>query len=519
MPTAKQMPFRAMLWWATFTLTLMSEASHAGPDIPLSASDASAPEHAPTDANSFRPRHFIAHHSGVFGGHSVRYRVQSGDTVLTDDRGLIGSIFSFAYLMEGFPPTASRPVTFIYNGGPGSSSVWLHLGALGPKRLRLDHDVNPSVLPPYMLEDNPNCLLDISDLVFIDPVGTGFSRVRGHGKTEDFYGVEEDARSIAQFIDAWLSANNRWNSPKYLVGESYGTIRSAVLMRALMGGLNYGLLHAISINGIALAGATLEAEAAHGGDQDYVYLLPNLAATAWYHDKIDKTGKTLDGFVSAAEEFAATEYRQALFSGSRLSPAERQAIAAKLASFTGLPAADIIAADLRISSHQFTHTLLAAEGKDLGLFDSRYTLPHGTEAAADPVGDDPAMAQYTPAFTGAWHDYLRKDLGVSIDDTYGTIVWNGVYSLWRRERTNVAPMQSFAADFTAALRRNPRLKMLVASGYYDLATPLMSTEYTLAQAEAPLDRVRFTRYPSGHMVYLGTAPAFAADLRRLYDEH
>jgi carboxypeptidase C (cathepsin A) len=498
-------------------LSVLPWALTAAADPATESSEAATDHHTPAESNSYVRRHFVAQHVGVYNGRTVHYRVQSGDTNLMDASGIIGSIFSFAYIREGTADSASRPVTFIYNGGPGSSSVWLHLGVLGPKRLKLNRDVNPSVLPPYVLEDNPDCVLDISDLVFIDTVGTGFSRIRGHGKPADFYGVDEDAQSMAQFIDAWLTENHRWTSPKYLVGESYGTIRSAVMMRMLMGGPAYGgVLHAISINGIALLGSILEAPSVQGGDQEYVYLLPNMAATAWYHNKIDKAGRSLDSFVNEAEQFAETDYRHALFSGSRLSTANRQAVATRLASFTGLSAAELIAADLRISNQLFAHTLLRSENQDVGLYDSRYTLSRGTEVETDAVGDDPAMAQYTPAFNATWHDYLGKDLGVALDEPYGVIVWKGVNTEWRFDRTNVPKTQSYAADFTAAMRRNPDLKILVACGYFDLVTPLMSAEYAFAQAEAPLDRVRFTRYASGHMVYLGgTGAAFAADLRLL----
>jgi carboxypeptidase C (cathepsin A) len=477
-----------------------------------------ATQSVPSEAGAYAPKRFTAQHVGIFNGRSVRYRVQSGDTNLVDEHGLIGSIFSFSYLKEGVTDPSSRPVTFIYNGGPGSSSVWLHLGVLGPKRVKLDRDVNPSTLPPYVLEANPDCLLDITDLVFIDPIGTGFSRIRGHGKPEDFYGVDRDAASIAQFISAWMTGNGRWNSPKYLVGESYGTIRSAVIMRMLMGGPAYGgVLNAISINGITLLGSVLEAGATEGGDQDYVYRLPNFAATAWYHGKIDKAGRTLETFVNEAEQFAETDYSHALFSGSRLSQDKRQSIAATLSSFTGISAEDILAANLRISNRIFAHNLLASANQDVGLYDSRYTLTRGTELAADEVGDDPAMARYTPAFNAAWHDYLLQDLGVRLNEPYETIVWKGVNAVWDYDRAGVPKSQSYAAEFAAAMRRNPELKILVASGYFDLVTPFMSAEYTLAQAGVPLDRVRFTRYASGHMVYVGgTASEFAADMRRLY---
>ncbi|GAB7551241.1 S10 family peptidase [Novosphingobium sp. 11B] len=454
----------------------------------------------------------------MISGTRITYRVVAADTEIRNETGVLGSIFSFSYLRRGVDDPRSRPVAFVFNGGPGASSVWLHLGAVGPRRVRLNRDVDPSVLPPYEMEDNPGSPLDIADLVFVDPVGTGFSRLRGKGNAGDFYGVDEDARSIAQFIDRWLSANDRWESPKYIVGESYGTIRAAVLQRMLMGGPDYGgVLHAISINGIALVGAVLEPFSEAPSDQDFAMLLPSYAATAWYHNKIDRAGRRLESFVEEAAAFAGGEYMQLLQASSALTSAERIAGAHRIANLIGLSADLILSEDLRVSTDRFSTTLLLHEKRDLGVYDTRYTLSHArTGLKLDGVADDPAMSQYTPSYVGAWHQYLRGDLKVDIDDVYAAINWTGLSDKWRWERDGVATSRSYAIELALAMRRNPQLKLLVASGYFDLATPMFAAEAALGRANVPMDRTRFTRYASGHMVYLGgTGNDFARDLRAL----
>ncbi len=455
----------------------------------------------------------------VLSGANVLYEVVARPTQILDPQGeLLGEMFSFSYLGRA-GGGSQRPVLFIYNGGPGSSSVWLHLGVFGPKSLVLDAEVNPSPAPPYRLRPNPDCLLDIADLVFVDPVGTGFSRLAGKGGQDDFFGVDADAIAFARFIEAWLTEHDRWDSPKILVGESYGTQRSAVLTRMLMGGPTYGgALHAITIDGVVLLGTTLESPDHGDADRNAAVLLPNMAATAWYHQRIDRKGRSLEAFVEDAEHFANTTFVEGLFAGAWGAEADRRRLAEQLSGFVGLAPEALLASNFRLGGPAYAKMLLSETHLETGLYDSRYTLA-ATTAPEDPVGDDPAMAQYTPIFVGAWHDYLTRDLQIQRPQPYGAIQWAGVNSRWTRTRNGVADGQSFAVDLALACRRNPKLRIFVGSGYYDLVTPFADAELSLRTAGVPRERVELKRYASGHMIYLGgTAPAFARDLRRFVSE-
>ncbi|CAN5674469.1 peptidase S10 [soil metagenome] len=464
---------------------------------------------------------FVTHHRAKIRGKSIAYTATAGETVLTNPAGeAIGGIFSFTYLKDG-PANPKRPVLFVFNGGPGSSSLWLHIGIVGPRRVVLDRVVNPSNVPPFAVEDNPNSLLDVADLVFIDPIGTGFSRILGKGKSEDFFGVDEDANSISQFIERWLSAHGRWNSPKFLMGESYGSARAALLPRALMGSPTYlGLMRGITVNGIILLGTTMEG---HGGPESAeeqhwatALELPSFAATAWYHGKIDRQDRSLPDFDAEVTRFATTEYVSGLSKGAEgtLTDEERHALVTKLASYTGLPPSDF-AKELSVSKGVFAESLLAEQGLSLGLYDSRDTLPtaHGGD---EPLADDPAMTRYVPGFIAAFHEMLHDDLKVDLDRPYGAIVWRGLLDKWNWDRMQATPGQSFAIDLAVAMRRNEKLRVLVASGYYDLVTTAAKARHDLEAAGLPKDRVTYKEYESGHMLYLGeTAEAFTNDVRTL----
>ncbi len=462
-------------------------------------------------------KRFVTRHALKINGASLAYTAVAGETHLFNRAGdPIGSIFSFSYLADTKDP--HRPVMFVFNGGPGSSSIWLHMGVVGPRRTQLDREVNPSNTPPFGLIDNPLTLLDVADLVFIDPVGTGWSRVIGKGVNADFWGVDEDADSVAQFIEAWLTEHKRWNAPKYVMGESYGSTRAALLPRALLGGPMYvGLMRGITLDGIVLLGTTLNGSAPPATPEALALRqalqLPALADTAWYHQRIDRRGRALEAYHQEALAYAKGPYLQALTkeAAGTLSPDERTAVVTQLAAFTGL-APTAFAKSLQLRETGFDRQLLADQGLQVGAYDSRYTLPVAN-SGGDPVADDPAMTLYTPGFRATFEQMAAEDLKIRMDRPYGAIVWKDLLASWNFKR-NAPPEQSFAVDLATAMRRTPRLRVLVASGYYDLATHSAAAEAAVEAANMPADRLQLRRYPSGHMLYVGeTAAAFANDVR------
>lgn len=471
------------------------------------------------------PYRVTTEHSVEIGGKTVAYKAVAGETFLVNARGApIGSVFSFSYIKTN-PADASRPVMFVFNGGPGAASVWLHMGVVGPRRLVLDREVNPSNVPPFGVADNPYSVLDVADIVFIDPVGTGFSRIVGEGTPADFWGVDEDANSVAQFIELWLTEHGRWNSPKFLMGESYGSVRAAVLPRALMGSPIYtGVMRGITVNGIILLGTTLNGRLGQAPDAEVAALrqaltLPGIAATAWHHGKTAKQGMALDDLYAQAVEYAKGDYAAALTAKAQgtLSDADKTALLENLTAYTGL-SVEAIGDDLAISEREFAKLLLKDEGLEAGMYDSRYTLPLAN-SGGDPVADDPAMGRYVPGFVSAFHQMLRDDLNVSLARPYAAIMWKDLLQSWNWKRGGVAEGQSYAVDLSWAMRRNEDLHVLVASGYYDLVTTPVGAAESLGAVGIPEYRITFRNYESGHMLYLGdTAESFANDVRVLIEK-
>ncbi|CAL1691481.1 hypothetical protein MMB232_01622 [Brevundimonas subvibrioides] len=460
----------------------------------------------------------VTRHETSIRGQRIAYTATAGETLLRNDRDEpTAAIYSFAYVKTG--GERDRPVMFVFNGGPGSSSIWLHMGVVGPRRVQLDREVNPSNVPPFGVVDNPDSLLDVTDLVFIDPVGTGFSRIVGVGKPENFYGIDEDAESVAQFIELWLTRNNRWNAPKYLMGESYGSARAALLPRALMGGPTYGgVMRGITVDGIILLGSSLNGAGTAGLSPSLAASLnlPAMAATAWAHQRIDRRGLTIEAFDAEVTRFSSTDYLAALekAAAGTLGDAERNAVAGRLSAYTGLPA-EAWLPGLVMSTKAFSQQLLAADGLTVGLYDGRYTLPSAHDGG-EPVADDPAMGRYVPGFISAFHQMLAEDLKVQEDRPYGAIVWRNLLSAWNWQRTGVPEGQSFAGDLATAMRRNGDLRVLVASGYFDMVTTPAAAHDALNKAGVPTDRLTLRNYESGHMLYLGdTAAAFSDDVRAL----
>jgi carboxypeptidase C (cathepsin A) len=469
------------------------------------------------------PREFVTHHSGVFGGHELHYSAIAGDTVLTNDAGKqSATLFSFTYLREEVKDRQKRPVFFVFNGGPGSSSVWQHLGFFGPKRVHLKDVVHPPPTPPFEVENNPYCLLDVADIVLIDPVGTGFSRLLPDGDPHDYYGVEQDGRATVEFIERWLHKYDRLNSPRFIVGESYGVTRAIVVARMLMGGpfSATGRLTAIPLNGIVIMGGSPSMEGpqgSSGSDLDYPNALPTMAAVAWFHEKTPRNGRSLNDAIAEAKTFAAGEYLNALYAGDALDAATRARIAKRLSELTGLPAPFVQAHNLRVAMGEFRSELLRDQGLVPGAYDARLTLPAGLNAGPmDPVADDAAMGQFSAAFIGALDGYLKSDLKIGVDSPYNAIEFKTINFKWDYEsRLGPAGPTTRAQDLAATMRRNPNLRLLSISGDYDAVVPLESVAYSLTHSGLPPERVKIRSYPAGHMAYLGDVPstALAADLR------
>lgn len=455
---------------------------------------------------------------GRFGGEDVDYRAVVAETILEDASGKpAASIVSVSYLRTDVRGDAERPVIFVFNGGPGSASLWLHMGFVGPRRIDFGNDIQPETAPPFRLADNTESPLDVADLVLFDPPGTGFSRVLPGGKVEQFYGVQQDATATVDFIRSWIREHGRWNSPKYLMGESYGTVRAAVAAKLLAGGpFGTGHMDGITLNGVILLGQAMDGSGSAGRDGAFINSLPSLAATAWHHERVDREDTTLEEHVDAARRFAAGEYRDALYAGWDLDADERRQIAERLAGLVGLSADEILELNLRVPNRGYAERLLAGVGKEVGMYDSRFVLPLENDGN-DPVADDPAMGQYVPGYVAAVNLYLRRELGVELDRSYDAIEFRSVNARWDYGHgPGVPSSRNFTEDLATAARRNPALRIFVGTGYYDLVTTLGAAEYTLAHSGIERERVQFRNYESGHMPYLGpdSRRALADDIRR-----
>ncbi len=489
-------------WWVTGAVLSLLIGSQLVAQAPLDAAKSAGAPAGPQP--SAPPRRFETNHEGVFGGQAFRYKAVVAENFATDPSGKrTASIFTTSYIRTDVTKGTTRPVIFVFNGGPGSSSIWLHMGFVGPRRIDFTDVVKPETVPPFRTVDNADTPLDVADIVLIDPPGTGYSRVLPDGKPEQFYGTTQDAKATVDLIEHWVRENERWNSPKYLLSESYGTVRAAVVSRLLAGGpTETGSMNGMTLNGIILLGQGMDMKGSAGDDGGYLNVLPTLAATACYHGKV-AAGCTAATQVAEAKKFAADAYLKALYAGSNLPASERQVIVERITALTGLSPDFVRKNELRINASAFARELLSDQGKQVGAYDARYTLPlAGT--GNDPVADDPAMAQYVPAFVAAYNIYARHELRVSIDDTYEAIAFRSVNMLWDYGRgPGVSPDSNYATDLAVAMRRNPNLRLMVGAGYYDLVTPLGSAEFVVTHAGIPLNATEMHLYPSGHMLYLG----------------
>lgn len=435
-------------------------------------------------------------HTVTAGGREITYTATAGHLPIMNNAGdTEANIFYMAYSIKPEPAGSRRPIMFIFNGGPGASSVWLHLGAVGPKRVRMLPDGSmPS--PPFQLIENESTWLDLADLVFIDPVGTGYSRAVKPELTNNFTSVQGDIDSLGRFVRLFLSRQSRWDSPVFLVGESYGTFRAAGLAEHL-------LEHGIALNGIIMVSSILNFHTIsfdNGNDLPYVLFLPSYAATAWYHGKLGPAQQgDLEKTLKDVESWAETEYLTALGKGDRLSQEERKMILDKLAGFTGLGKSYLDNRNLRIDARGFIRELLRDQRKTVGTMDSRFTAENLEPSANS--GFDPTVATIKPPFTSVINHYLRNELGFQSDLEYFTL--GGGIGHWDWQTKN--SYADTSDNLRNAFAKNPHMKLFVASGCFDLATPHFAADYTLAHLglTPPLrSNITVKRYKSGHMIYL-----------------
>jgi carboxypeptidase C (cathepsin A) len=469
-------------------------------------------------APAFRPTEVTSSGSVTVGGSHIDYRAVAGTLVVrpesdsgaapADDESAApeASMFYVAYFKKGVP-AASRPITFLFNGGPGSSSAWLHMGAFGPLRiLTADHTHTPPA--PYRTVNNDESLLDASDLVFIDAPGTGFSRIRGKDAGKSFYGVDQDIHAFAIFIRRFLSRYQRWNSPKYVFGESYGTMRAAGLSFALQ-------KEDIDLNGVVLLSCILDwdlmpddPELNPSVDLPYVVSLPTYAATAWYHHKLPEQPRDLRGFLDEVAHFATTDYALALMQGNGLPDIDRQAIAAKLHAYTGLPVAYLLKANLRIEYGAYQKELLSDAELTTGTLDTRFTGP-----TLDPLSKiseyDPQSASIGSAYIAAFNTYVRQTLHYGAGLYYKPGI--PVYGSWDYRHAPpgghrpMIALPNVLPDLAAAMKRNPDLKVMVNGGYFDVSTPYYEGWFETHHLPIPKSlqaNIEYHYYLSGHMVYV-----------------
>jgi carboxypeptidase C (cathepsin A) len=396
-----------------------------------------------------------------------------------------------------------RPITFFYNGGPGSSTVWLHMGSLGPKHVVTDTDTHMPAAP-YKLVDNAFTLLDVSDVVFIDMPGTGFGRLNGKEAEKAFWGIDQDANAFARFIQRFITKYNRWNSPKFIFGESYGTTRSAVLADLLENKLNIDVNGVILLSQIFNFTTDIDIPAGNPGvDLPYVLALPTYAATAWYHKKLPTQPPALEPFLKQVEEFTQGPYAHALALGTDISAEEKQSVAEKLHEYIGLPVPYLLKADLRVSGGEFEKTLQDDSDTTTGRLDTRFSGPH-LDPLSQNAGYDPQSSAISSAYVSLFNDYVRRDLKYGEGQTYlssalfGSAQWDFKHG-GNPVSVNVAP------DLAEAMKTNPRLKVMVNGGYYDLATPFFAAQYEDKHLPIPQSlakNIEYDWYESGHMVYV-----------------
>ncbi len=479
----------AVLLFATVPLALAQEAEKPKDEKPA------APPKEQKDNIS------TTSHSVTVGGEVIKYTAHAGTIVMKDDEGTPrASVFFVSYTKDGADP-ARRPVTYSFNGGPGSSSVWLHMGAFGPKRVAYKDDEGHAAVPPYHLVDNEDSILDVTDLVFIDPVTTGYSRAIPFKDASKYHTVDSDIQSVGDFIRLWTTRYGRWSSPKFLAGESYGTTRAAGLSGYLLGEGMY-------LNGIILVSSILNFGTARfdsGNDLPYVLFLPTYTATAWYHKRLPADlQSSLEKAVAESESFALGEYSAALMRGGTLTDAERHAIAQKVSRLTGLSPAYVEQSNLRIRIDRFDKELLRDKRRTVGRLDSRF-IGIDRDAVGESPDYDPAYSAIMGEYTATLNDYLRRELKFESDLPYEILT--GKVQPWKFDRASNSYLD-VAETLRDAMTENPYLHVFVANGYYDLATPFAATKYTFGRMQADPEiakNVSMDYFEGGHMMYIDRA--------------
>jgi carboxypeptidase C (cathepsin A) len=493
---------------------LYAAAASAPTDKPATADKSSAPP----PAEHFKAGEQLSEGSVTVAGRRIDYQAYTG-TLIVHPKGwddvpqnadqdeklppAEASLFYVAYFAKD-QGKGARPITFVHNGGPGSATLWLHMGALGPKRVLTPGDTHPGAAP-YSVVNNEFSLLDASDLVFIDAPGTGFSRISGKDKEKAFYGIDGDAQAFADFIYQFLSKYGRWNSPKFLFGESYGTTRNSVLVNVLETEKFTDFNGVINLSQIQIWDAIPDGPETNPGiDLPYQLVLPSYAATAWYHHRTVNAPKELPALLAEVEQFAMTDYAVALLAGSTLDAATRHTIAERLHNYTGLTVEYIEKTNLRISGGEFAHSLRADGDLTVGRLDTRYAGP-----SLDPLSKeaqyDPQLAAIGSAYVSAFNAYVRSDLKYSTDRTFRPLIDFGAqWDFTRHPRPDELKAPNVLTDLATAMKYNPTLKVMVNAGYYDLGTPFYQGVYELNQLPIPASlrpNIEHMFYESGHMVY------------------
>jgi carboxypeptidase C (cathepsin A) len=492
----------------------------------------------PEKGEIFQPQSSESEGSVTIGGRRIDYRAVAGTLVVHpkgwDDVAALeekakggdkaeepkaeASMFYAAYFAKG-APSPGRPITFLFNGGPGSATLWLHMGAFGPRRVVIT-DAGHTPAAPYSLVANAYSLLDVSDLVFIDAPATGFSRVGGKDKDKAFFGIDADAYAFTDFVKRFLTKYDRWNSPKYIFGESYGTPRAAV-MTAMLGGRD-----SIDLNGVIMLSTTLNfdlwADAPQfnpGTEEPYIVTIPTMAATAWYHNRLGQERPAdLQAFLHEVEGFAMGDYAAALHAGATLDPAKKRAVAERLSHYIGLSTDYLMRADLRVNVGEFQHELENEKGLTVGRVDTRFTGPH-LDPLSKEADYDPQGAAMGSAFVTAMNDYARRELHFGGDLAYRPSARVGEWSYDHQPPGSGEPVPAIAnvmPDLATAMKLNPNLKVMVTGGWFDLATPYFEGLYEMKHLPIPAalqDNIEYRYYPSGHMVY-----ANEASLKQLHDD-
>jgi carboxypeptidase C (cathepsin A) len=492
----------ALLLVSVATTAVAQERRPAGspaPSAPPATSSSATASEPARPASPAKDQISTTQHTVTINGQAIAYTARTGTIVMRDEEGKDRASFFFvSYTRDGGDP-GKRPVTFTFNGGPGSSSVWLHMGAFGPRRVVYRDDEGHAAVPPYRLTDNEYSVLDVTDLVFIDPVTTGFSRAIPFADAKKFHGVDADIESVGEFIRLWTTRYGRWLSPKFLAGESYGTTRAAGLSGWLQRQGYY-------LNGIMLISSILNFQTAYfdnGNDMPYALFLPTYTAIAWYHKQLPAEMQRLsvEEVTRQAEEFALGDYTRTLMKGDAVPDAERRAIVQKLSQFTGLSTEWIDRANMRVRIDRFDKELLRAERRSVGRLDGRF-IGIDRDAAGESPDFDPSYAAIFGEYTAAFNDYIRRELKFETDAPYEILT--GKVRPWSYDSATNR-FVDVSETLRNAMSQNPHMKVWVANGYYDLATPFAATRYTFGRLQLDPEirkNVSMSDYEGGHMMYI-----------------